>query len=977
LKDFEPIPLLVCMTPWGGSMEFRILGTLQVSHAGSLLAIGGPRHRTLLTVLLVSANEVISAGRLIESLWGEESPKSAPAMLHVRVCELRAALRAGRPEHSAGLLTRGGGYLLQVGADELDARRFERLAASGRQAMARADYESASASLREALALWRGPALVEVAERAFAQAEVARLEALRLQALEDRLEADLALGRHDDVIPELGGLVADHPLRERLWRQLMLALYRAGRQGEALGTYQAVRELLVDRMGIDPGVELQRLQAAILRQDPELELRAVASGAQRREPPNNLPAALTSFIGRERELAEIRALLQTNRLATVTGAGGVGKSRLALEVAATCLLNHPDGTWLIELAELVQPGLLVHHIAATIGMREHPHRPLIEVLGEYLRNADVLLILDNCEHLVDEVAELADRLLRECPRLRILATSQERLGITGEALRSVVGLTVPLPGVTSVSAVGHAAAVRLFVERAAAVQGDFSLFDATAAAVAQICQRLDGVPLAIELAAARVNALGVTHITARLDDQFRLLTRGGRPGSRPYQTLRAVFGWSYGLLSKSQRRLFDQLAVFVGGFTLEAAEAVSTGPAGIETVVGLACLVDKSLVTTETTGDASRRYRILETLRGYGLECLEERGEFGRQYDHHAAFFLALAESAGEALRGPEQSAWLQRLETEHGNIRAALEWSLRRGDIEMAARLAGSLYPFWDLHGYYTEGSMWLARVLAAHGPVPPALRVRALLGAATLAVIQGNLDDAAANCEQAVALCKQIGNLAGLAHALQYLGFIAIYMEDYDHAAELLDDSLCSARAANEPWLEGWSLVFLATAALASADYERAAWLSTECEAVLQPVGDLEGLGWALAIRGAAAWRNGEHTAAAQALGESLRAFQGLGGVWGLSVGLLFTALLEGRRGADQRVIALLGASEGLRESIGAGLLPFVKTWLDSAVTEARTAVGIDDFGRAWRAGQVMATEAAVTEAIRELDLAARSIG
>ena len=304
-------------------MEYRILGPLELFHAGVSVVLGGPRHRALLAVLLVHAGEVVSAARLIHALWGDEPPKTASALLHVRIAELRGALRGGRPERSGGLLTRGSGYLMQIGRDELDAARFEELAATGRQALTDGDYHSASAFLREALALWRGPALADVADEPFARAEITRLEALRVQALEDRLEADLALGRHGEVIVELEGLVAEHPIRERFWCQFMLALYGAGRQGEALRAYQSVRELLVDRLGVEPGVELQHLHTAILRQDPALAMRG-APAVQ--TPPHNLSTPLTSFIGRDRELAEVRALLQVSRLVTVTGVGGVGRA---------------------------------------------------------------------------------------------------------------------------------------------------------------------------------------------------------------------------------------------------------------------------------------------------------------------------------------------------------------------------------------------------------------------------------------------------------------------------------------------------------------------------------------------------------------------------------------------------------------------------------------------------------------------------
>ena len=953
-------------------MEYRILGPLEVFHAGSLLDVGGPRHRKLLAVLLVNAGEVVSSERLIDALWGEAPPNSAPGMLHVRISEIRNALRSGRVDRNAGIVTRHSGYQLQVGVDELDSRRFERLAGAGRQALASGDDVKASAKLREALALWRGPPLGEVADEPFAQGEIARLEALRLQVVEDRLEADLTLGHPGDAVVELEALVAEHPLRERFWCQLMLAQYRAGRQGDALQTYQAVRALLVERLGVEPGSELQRLHAAILDQDRALELLTPVAG----EPPNNLPRQLASFIGREWELTEIWELLQRGRLVTLVGVGGAGKSRLALEAATKSLVEFPGGTWLVELASLTQPGLVVQTVASVLGVREHPERPLMDLVAEHLRTAKALLVLDNCEHLIDEVALLARRLLQSCARLSILATGRERLGITGELLRPVSGLALPEPGADGVSEVGHADASRLLVERAATVRPGFRLEDRTVGAVAQICRQLDGLPLAIELAAARVNALEVDQIAARLDDRFRLLDHGERTALPRHRTLRAVVDWSYGLLSTAERRLFDRAAVFIGGFTLAAAEAVCAEADEDEDTVPslIARLVDKSLILSERTR-AGGRYRMLETLRMYGLERLGERGETARVRDRHAAYYLSVAEVAGEALRGPEQAAWLSRGEAEHGNFRAALQWSLERGAAEVAARLAGSLYALWDLHGYYSEGRGWLAQVLAAGDQLPAAVRARALLGSATLAVIQGDLEQAAGACEEAAALCQQAGDPAGLAHALQYLGLGAIFADELDSAVALLEESRTNARIAGNRWLEAWALMFLAAAALARGAYGEAADLASACEVALLPVGDAECMAWALAAGAIANLASGNHIGAIAPLREALDTFQGLGALWGLSLGLFVTAQAAGARGDPRAQAVLLGASERLRLSVGAGQLPFIAVWLDAAITAGRAALGGEAFDRAWRAGQELPLDAALAEAMRELDAVTRS--
>jgi predicted ATPase len=761
----------------------------------------------------------------------------------------------------------------------------------------------------------------------------------------------------------------------------MLVLYRVGRPADALERYEQIRRRLVEELGADPPPALRRLHEAILRQDPGLDLPGGVEVRRRPlEVPGNLPAPLTSFIGRERELAELRALLTAGRLVTITGVGGVGKSRLALEAARAEAAPHPDGTWLVELAALTQPDLVPHVVAATLGVRERPQRPLIDLLIEHLRAADAMLILDNCEHLLGPVADLAHTLLATCSQLRILATSRERLGMNGEVVRPISGLTVPAPGTVSPAALENVDAVRLLVERAAAVDPGFRLDAGTAAATAQLCRRLDGLPLAIELAAAGVNSLGVEHITAHLDDRFRLLTHGNRTALARHQTLRSAVDWSYGLLTEAERRLFNRLGVFAGGFTLDAVEEVCADPgeAPGQVAVLLADLVDKSLIATDTAtvadADAGlkRRYRLLETLRVYALERLDERGETGRVRDRHAAFALALAETAETALRTAHQPAWLRRLVAEHDNIRAALAWSCERGDAATAVRLAGTLHPLWDRHGHYTEGRRWLDQALAMDGPVPPAARALALDTAAGLAMVQGDLDQAMTACRQAAALCEEAGDQAGLARVLQHLGLAAIYAEDLHRATTLLDTSLRHARDAGDEWLEGWSLLFLALTAMARSDYDGAAARSRECEELLRPGGDPECLAWALILRAGAAWRQGDLLRAKPPLREGLRDCGERGYLWALSVGLFLAGMLAGARADDREMTVLLSAAEALRDSIGVVLLPFVKPWLAEAVAQAKTALGTQTFDHAWRTGRTLPLDTATAMAIQESEQA-----
>jgi predicted ATPase/DNA-binding SARP family transcriptional activator len=953
-------------------LEFRILGPIEVLDAGAVVPLGGPRHRRLLALLLVRAGEALSTERLIEELWGHDAPRSAVDMLYVRISELRGLLRAARPGGPEVLSTSSLGYVVSVDPDQVDARRFERLAVAGRRALADGDPGGARARLGEALDLWRGPALVDAADRPLAQAEIARLDALRLQAFEDRLDADLALGRHADVTAELEVLVAEHPLRERFWSQLMLAHYRAGRQAEALRAYQAAREVLVAELGIEPGQELQDLHGAILRQEPQLLPAPPPPGGAPPETPNNLPPRLTTLIGREQELSDLGKAIETTALVTLTGPGGVGKTRLALEAAARHLPDFPAGVWFVELASLTEPDLIVETVAATLDVREHPTRPLADLVAEHLRRGRALLVLDNVEHLLAGAAALAERLLGACAELRILTTGRERLGITGEIVWPVPGLGLADPEATSAGLVGQAPAARLFVERAVAVQPGFTLSDATAGAVARICRRLDGLPLAIELAAARLSALGVGQVAARLDDRFGLLTQGSRNAPARHQTLRAVVAWSYGMLAEPERVLFGRLGVFAGGFTLEAAEAVCGEPDGEPVFDLLSRLVDRSLVAVEDPGAPSHRYRMLETLRAYGLERLDLDGQLGVMRARHAAYFLAVAEAARDRIRGPEQAAWLERLEADHGNLRAALAWTVQDGRGETAVPLSSSLYRFWDIRGHYSEGRHWLTLALAMTGPVPVEARSWALVDMAQLAVLQGDLERGIAACEEAVNLSRGADDVAGLGRALQYLGFVATYSDRLDEAPALLEESLRLARASQDTYMEGWALLVASIVASARGEPGQAGALAVDAEAALREVGDLEGVAWTLLVRGASAWRRGDLDQAPAPLRAAFEGFQGLGMPWGVCLCLVVAAQMSG--GDWQGTARLLGAAEALRDAIGATMIPFVEAWRAEAAAAATAALGTDGYERAWQAGRDLGLEAAVEAATRALAAARR---
>ncbi|MEV0381108.1 BTAD domain-containing putative transcriptional regulator [Nonomuraea sp. NPDC050643] len=678
---------------------------------GETVSAGGPRLRALLAMLLLNAGRTVGVRRLVEGLYGPQAPSGAAHALQSQVSRLRRRLEdAGE---TADLLEFGpAGYRLLVDPGDVDAHRFERLAGEGRQVLAAGDHAGAARLLGEALGLWRGPALADVIDAPFAGEQAARLEESRIAVLEDLVEARLADGGHRDLAAELPEIVAAHPLRERLRGQLMRALYGSGRKAEALQVFEEARRTLADELGADPSPELGGVHLAMLRAGPAP---AEAAGG-------GVPAQFTSFVGRDGDLERVRTLLGERRLVTLTGPGGVGKTRLAAEAAG---LEQGEVRF-VDLAPLTDGAAAPQVLINALGLREAGLVPSlsgpldpVERLIAGLAERRVLLVLDNCEHVVAEVATLARRLLAACRDLRILVTSRERLGVTGETLHPVP----PLPLDGGDDAHGGAgggreargrAAVRLFADRAAAVRPGFSVDEANAGAVLRVCRALDGLPLAIELAAARMRSLTLEEIEARLDDRFRLLSRGDRSAAPRHRTLRAVVGWSWDLLSRPEQTLAARLTVFSGGAPLHAAVRVC-GPSEEEVVELLADLVDKSLV--EAGGG---RYRMLETVQEFCAERLAG-DERERVRAAHTACFLDLAQAAEPHLRGPGQLEWLARLDAERGNLHAALRWAAG-ADPVLGLRLLAALSWQGQLRGLPGERAAVAAGLLTTIGDEPPA---------------------------------------------------------------------------------------------------------------------------------------------------------------------------------------------------------------------------------------------------------------
>ena len=683
--------------------------------------------------------------------------------------------------------------------------------------------------------------------------------------------------------------------------------------------------------------------------------------------PGNLPLQLTSFVGRETAIAEVKRLLDTTRLLTLTGAGGCGKSRLALRVGEEARRAYADGAWLVELAALSDPTLIPQTVVSALGLREAAGRPPLDLLTNYLRGRSLLLILDNCEHLAAACAELAETLLRACPGPTILATSRHVLGVPGETAWRVPSLAVPdLQSPPTLEHLTHYEAVRLFVDRATAAQPGLRVTPQNAPAIARICHQLDGMPLAIELAAARARVFAVEQIAARLDDRFRLLTTGPRTALPRQQSLRATIDWSYDLLSEPERALLCRLSVFAGGWTLEAAEVVAMGD-GVQPYAVLdllAGLVDKSLVIAEERRGAVR-YRLLETIRQYARDRLQAAGEAAGARDRQLAYFLALAEEAEPRLRGAESQTFLERLEEEHANLRAALEWAMASPEGgEAALRLSGALAWFWWLRSYHDEGLRWLERALTG-APEASAARMKALHGAGYLAHHRRDSALARALFGESLAIARSLDDRWTVAWVLHSLGRVAYYDDDPAAARALGEESLAVAEAVGDRWLIAWPLHLLGLAAHIAADYPTARDFYSRSLAIRRELGYREGIGILLHLLGVVAVREGDLGRARTLFREGLAAAQAVHGPWGLAMPLAGFAYLAAALGQPRRAMRLGAAAAAISESSHSPLVPLFDALLREGLEAARAALDDEAYAAAWAEGRAMPLEESIAEA------------
>lgn len=939
-------------------VRIRLLGPVDVMDGGGrIIPLGGPRLRALIGALGLRAPDVVSRDTLIEGVWDADPPAGAEKTLRAHIAYLRRGLFAGgMPDLVA---TRSPGYALAAPVGCVDVHRFLDLVG---QARAATTPQATATTLRTALDLWRGDVLAGCPSGEWVRAEATRLREARLNAVEDVFAAELMLGRHAGVAAELESMVASYPLRERLWELLMHALYRAGRQGEALRAYRRVRALLVREIGVEPGAGLQRLEAAILtgREVPDGPAAPIVAGLlveHRRTSPGAVPTPLTRLVGRRAEIRELCTLLAEHRLITLTGVGGSGKTRLALAVAERAGADFRGGVRFVDLAPLTDPALVAGAIADGIGCSVDPHCDTVEALARHLGSRNSLLVLDNCERVVASCAEVVTTLLRCCPDLCVLATSREALGVHGEVAWPVPTLAAPSPSTSDSMGIAELSgydAVRLFLDRAdvTAVRG---FTDDDGPGIAALCVRLDGLPLAIELAAARTAVLSVAEITDRLHDPALLCTT--RHPDRPHhRAMHATIAWSYDLLDPLTQDRFRRLAVFTGGFTITAAEAVWGGdlPA-VDLITDLAA---KSLVVVDRDA-LGARYRFLETIARWASARLAECPEAERDARaRHAEHYLALAEEADRHLHSAQAPCWLARLAADHENLRAALSWFGGAGrDPVRRLRLAVALTQYCRLRGRYVEGRQWLEQALDGQSGAPPGLVGLAHTATAVFALLTCEYKQAQRLGERAMGFWGQAGDCQGMERTLRLLASVARERGDYPRALALFarartlqgaDDTM-TARSLFQTGFTWWLAgdldraeramtaaldrcerlgdpvtaaclrVHLGFAAAARDQLDLADRLAEEGLTRCRELDTQEGVAWAWHLVGLIALRRNRCAQAIAALRASLEVHHGIGDRWRQASVLATLAETLIAAGDPVRAAELAGLACAIRDRLG----------------------------------------------------------
>ncbi len=926
----------------------RVLGPVEVVGGNGRAALTS-KQRRLLAALVLADGRFRTVDELVDALWGEAPPASGAKLVQVYVSQLRKSL----PE-PARIVTGSGAYALDAPPDAVDARRFERLVLEAAAARADGNHPLAASLAEQALALWRGRPYGDLAYEELARAEAERLEELRLSALEERIEAQLALGRHVELLGETLSLAGEHPFRERLQGAAMLALYRSGRQTDALAHFAATRSWLRDELGLEPGAELRELQRRILQQDPSLDVGEGAPAAS-----GGLPQPPNRLVGRGRELEALAALLARRdaRLIVLTGAGGSGKTRLALEAAHRASPTYANGATLVELAPVADPALLVPTIAQALDVADQAGRGSVDALAEVLRTQELLLVVDNVEHL-RHAAPVFVELLSRAPRLTLLVTSRAVLHLSGEHVFPVAPLDA-------------ASALELFEERARSLHPAFGVTSANEAALREICARVDGLPLAIELAAARVRTLSPDELRRRLGERLSLLTGGPRDAPARQQTLRETLDWSYDLLAEDDRRLLVRLSIFPAGATLDAVAAVCL-PDGQqdEALDVVERLLDASMAVTYEHG-GSLRFGLLETVRQYAAERLTQL-DAEATARRHALWALELAETAEKELSGERQTEWFATLDAEHDSLRAALAHFDVAGEKQLELRLAVALSRFWYVRGHLGEGRHHLEAALAGADGQPPLLLRRALTAAGAIALLQGDYPAATGFSEAALDAARHAGEPRFVANALSNLGAIVLAAGDHERAADVLEQAVTLAREVSDTRIAALAINNLGDLALTTGDYRRAGLLFEESHALLEARGDTANLARSLFNRGAVELMLGHDEAADVHFREGLALAREADDREDLAWCLEGLASLAARRGDGEGASTLLGVAGALLAQMGADFKPFERRLHETTEGQAVALCGESGFAAARERGASLPLAAALALALDREDVA-----
>jgi predicted ATPase/DNA-binding SARP family transcriptional activator len=918
------------------TVQILLLGPVELRIDGRDIALGGPRQRALLALLALRPGQILPADELVEEVWAGEPPEGADTTLRSYVSRLRRSL-----EGALSIERTDRGYVLRVPAEAVDALAFERLAREGSERLARGAARTARERLGAALGLWHGRPFGDLGREGALGGAADRLEELRLLALEQRIEADLALGRAAELVDEIEALLREVPFREQLWHHLMLALYRANRQADALAAFHRARAALDEELGLEPSSQLRELEAAILRQDvPEV---ARPKGS------TNLPGSLTTFIGRMGELETVAALLASNRLVTLTGVGGVGKTRLALQAAKGATDRFPDGIWLVDLAPLADPSLVAASVATTLGIRVKHDEGAGDALATQLADRSLLVVLDNCEHLRDASAEVAAALVGRTSDAQVLATSRVALGVPGEVDYPVPPLALPADG-GEAGSMAESEAVDLFLERARAARPSLPADAATLAAASRIVADLDGLPLAIELAAARAKAFTLADIAAGLSDRFRFLVSWRRLASARHRTLAEAMAWSFDLLTPDEQALLADLSVFAGSFDLDAIAEVGLG-GDVRLARDLVQqLVDASLVILDADAAGGSRYRLLETVRQYAAERLASSGRAMETRAAHAHYFANLAETT--QLNGVDQARAIARLDRERDNLRAAIEHTAAVGDRALQRQLTSRLWPYWHLRGFLAEGRARLAATLE-HGPdVAPAYYPRALLGAGNMAWTMGLYDEGRRFGTELLELGEATGNTA-VAHAgNRLLASIAHKERDFETSERFSIRAVELSRGLEDRMSAVMTELNHAVLIMDAGRIEPAVGMFEDVLDRFRAARHGEGVGLALLNLGEAAFLLGNEDDAHRRFVEARDAFESVGFRAHVGHAMQGLAAVEARDGDPAVAAELLGRADAIIADVGASA-DFNPGMVSDAAGAARAALGDDAYQSAYDAG------------------------